>query len=141
VKFWERPDFIALQAEWYARLEESGFVDVERSSDISDPGRPRHDVQKDRHRAIHEERFAYYSFLGQNADQTRFRNDVDAIIMRMRAEGAKLREICEHLAAVGTPRRRVAVRYRIRIYEMKWGLRQYTPKQLGRYYQTKRQAG
>jgi hypothetical protein len=130
LKFWERPDFVALQAEWYARLAASGFEDVELGPPL-DP-RFRHDKPRAVLAAIADEGSVYSRFIAENLQRTSFRNGADEIIMRMRADGAKIREICEHLAEAGTPRRRQAVRYRIRIYEMKWGLRSYSPRQLGR---------
>lgn len=129
MRFWERPDFVAMQSEWYSHLAASGFEDAERMVGTEPMLRQfSGELTGDRH----DERRDYFTVLSQCVHVYSFAREVDRIIMAMRAEGAKITHICEELRRRGEHRDRRAVRFRIRVYEMEWGLRKYTPKQLGR---------
>lgn len=127
--YWERPDFIAMQRDWYARLAQDGFVDVEVFQPYG--RRHRHDLPRRVLALIAHERRVYHRFLAERLETALFAKPSDQIIMRMRSEGARINEICAKLEALGMPKHRHQVRFRIRIYEMKWGLRTYTPRQIG----------
>lgn len=142
MKFWERPEFIAMQRDWYARLKDLGFEDVEEAGYDE---RIRHDMPLLAQGPIAADRRRYCELLAERLETATFANPTDELIMQMRAEGARIKEIVEKIVEAGSGpvyvRRaehfgetyvRRAVRYRIRVYEMKWGLRSYTAKQLGR---------
>ncbi len=129
--YWERPDFLALQQAWYARLANTGFVDVEISQPYDCRHRHRHDRPRHVLILLAEQRRIYHRELASRLETALFAKPADQIIMQMRSEGARINEICAKLDALGMPKHRHRVRFRIRIYEMKWGLRTYTPRQIG----------
>lgn len=129
--FWKTREFKELQAEWYAKLKVSGFQDAEVLID----GEPLL-----RQGADHPYRYseptarvckeAYFRILSEYVRQAPFRNKTDRIILVLRAEGAKIQQICDTLAFLGRGRYRGTIRYTIRKYEMQWGIRRYSPKEL-----------
>lgn len=132
--FWKTASFKALQIAWYQRLEEGGFRDEEKL--IGEEMQLRQSsthVFKNKlelDRAIKE---YYYSLLAQRVREADFRNEIDQLILALHAEGAKIKVICEELEKRGKPRCRNTVSSIIKIYEMKWGIKEYTPNQLNRY--------
>ncbi len=129
--FWTTKKFKDLQAAWYGVLRESGFEDAEElvagqlvlRQKASHPYRGADPLTRDC-------KEAYYNFVAQKVQETVFTRDIDRIILAMHADGKKIRHICDELESLGKRRCRGTIRYRIRVYEMRWGLRQYTPKQL-----------
>lgn len=133
-----REKFRSLQKYWYDILRVSGFKDVERLVD----GEPvlyhfeahefssRREIDKFDFEMDQE----YYRALlhVSNDETTKYKNDVDKIIMRMHAEGAKIRDIIHSLLTYGETRNRASIRYIIRRYEMAWNIRKYTAKQLNK---------
>lgn len=148
MSFWKNPEFKALQKLWYQRIKDAGFEDAERLVD----GEPilkktsghqglvfftddlEEMLQKEVAASSKEEsKASYYNFMAQKVQETVFTSAIDRLILEGHSEGKHIRHICEDLRKAGEPRGRNTVRFRIRIYEMRWGLRQYTPKQLNRY--------
>lgn len=130
MQFWKKPEFKELQKQWYEKLEAEGFEDAERIVGdhlvLKQPAaRPFDELTRD-------SKEAYYVFVAQKVQETVFTSAVDQIILTGVASGKKIRHIVEDLQSQGMPRCRFTVRVKIRTYEMKWGLRQYTPKQLNR---------
>lgn len=131
--FWKKPEFKALQKQWYQRIKEAGFEDAEEMMD----GEP---VLKQT--AAHnfcsldeltrDSKEAYYVFVAQKVEETIFPSHVDKIILSGVASGKRISHIVQDLQNHGTPRCRFTVRVKIRTYEMKWGIRKYTAKQLNR---------
>jgi len=72
----------------------------------------------------------YYSLLHSKVNSEKFENQIHEIIMAKAAEGAKICKIIEALEAKGKYIHRETVRFIIRRYEHKWGIREWTPKQL-----------
>lgn len=131
--FWKRPEFKALQKQWYQRIEEEGFEDAEEL--IGDDlvlKQTASSAYGSLDEITRESKEAYYTFVAQKVQETEFKSPVDRTILAGVASGRKIRDIVEDLHNQGTPRCRFTVRIKIRTYEMKWGLRQYTPKQLNR---------
>lgn len=126
-------DFRKLQQHWYQKLAERGFKDIERLR-----GEEYVLIQTAAYCYREVDAFerqmkeAYYRMMGQivNDESTYFRNDVHKYILLRHAEGAKVKAITEELEKMGTPRHRHSVRFIIRTYEMEWGVKQYTPRQL-----------
>lgn len=131
--YWKIPSFRALQQTWYERLRDEGFQDAEEFVDGE---------MVLKHSAVHpcqlkdkttcETKEEYYRVLAQRAQESSFQNDVDHFILALYAEGKKIKLICEELQKRGTRRCRNTVTFTVRRYEMKWGLRVYSPKQLNR---------
>lgn len=131
--FWTTQHFKALQKAWYKRLADTGFEDAEvlvgselrlKQTAIPHP--------RDSELIRRECKEAYYQFVAQKVQETLFSSDIDRLILVWHADGKKIKHICDALESIGKRRCRQTVRVKIRIYEMKWGLRQYTPKQLNR---------
>lgn len=133
MSYWNSPTFKSLQRTWYRRLEADGFQDAEEmiGSELMLRQSATHPYRHTDELGI-ETKEAYYNFLSQQASEFQFHNDIDRVILTMFAEGAKIKRISEALEKRGQPRCRWTIRYRIRAYEMKWGLREYTPRQLGK---------
>jgi hypothetical protein len=116
-------EFKQLQTEWYRKLADSGFRDVERSGRVGPSPTTSEEI------LIRE---TYYSRLNEAIydEQTEFRNEIDKHILTRHAEGAAINTIVNELREFGTPRQRKAIRFIIRKYVMNWGIRSFTRKQL-----------
>ena len=124
-----------LQLEWYQKLADDGFRDVEvlkgeelilRQS-INYPFRNTNSFTR-------EMKEQYFTVMGQFAldENAHYRNEVDKYILIRHSEGAKIKDIVLELHAKEMPRGRASVRFIIRRYEMIWGIKFYTDKQLNR---------
>lgn len=129
--FWESKSFKALQRAWYQRLKDEGFEDAEEliGTKLVLRQSAAHPYRGQDHMGI-QIKEAYYHFLSQQIETAEFENDVDKLILIRHAEGRKICHIVAELEELGMGRARDTVRFRIRVYEMKWGIKQYTPKQL-----------
>ncbi len=130
--YWSSEHFKALQKAWYQRLKDSGFQDAEEmiGEELKLKQRAACNVYQGADKLTRETKETYFRFVSQMVQETEFKREVDRLIMTRHAEGMKIKRICEELRRAGLARGRQTVRHRIRIYEMKWGLRQYTPRQL-----------
>jgi hypothetical protein len=125
VKFHETEQFKKQQREWYERLKETGFRDIEvligNEQKLMQYSRPYRDVDK----------LEYYQTLTHHFFQEKFENETHKWIMLWRSDGWKIREISERLKMMElSPSHRETVRYIIRRYEVKWNIKQYKPSQL-----------
>lgn len=123
-----KAEFKKLQQIWYLRLEEAGFVDIEKVVRERPPRIEAHLTDPVLGAIRHE----YYSIITEivNNPETSFHNEIDSYILNRHAEGAKIQNIVNELFRDGTPRSRKGVRTIIRRYEMAWKIRTYTRKQL-----------
>lgn len=139
--YWQTQHFKALQALWYERLEAQGFEDAEELVDgeLVLKQNAQHPLKGADPIEI-EQKSTYYRVIGARAHDHPFRKETDRIIMLMFAEGAKIKTIVEALTQAGARRCRESIRYTIRKYEMQWGLRQYTPRELNRVKAPKKQS-
>lgn len=129
--YWKSREFKTLQDHWYKRLESEGFQDNEvRVGDFvvlkQRAARPYRDLGE----LSRETKECYYRILAQQVQEAEFRNDVDKLVLTWFADGMKIKKICEELERRGIGRCRVAVRFIIRRYEMRWGMRIYSRKEL-----------
>lgn len=115
-------EFEKLQAFWYKRLEQQGFKDIETDKNPLGIFIP----------TFEESQRDYFSVLYEiaNDEKTTFKNDVHKYILRRFSEGARIKQIVDELVIRETPRERKSIRFIIRRYEMAWGIRFYTSKQL-----------
>lgn len=154
--YWKSSGFRELQQAWYQRLAETGFEDAERlvgdelelrqsstapyRSMTCLKRRVRRDDMGEVVRVTRREinitaRYAkeqYFHVVSALVQDTTFRNEVDRLVVVRYAEGRKACEICEELKQRGTPRFRHAIRFIVRRYETLWGLKKWTPRQLGK---------
>ncbi len=129
--FWLTPHFKALQKAWYERLKAEGFEDAEellggdlRLREATDRA---YRALDDLSRSAKEE---YYSVLSQKVQEETFSSPIDQFILELFSEGKKIKHICETLRSLGLGRSRGTIRFRIRVYEVKWGLREYSDKEM-----------
>lgn len=134
MKFWQTQSFKTLQKAWYERLEDDGFADVEEFARDGEMRLKKSAVhvfrEDDRFRDSKE---AYYHFVSQQVHETVWTSDVDRLILLRHSEGRKIRHICEELELLGHRRTRGTVRFKIRRYEVIWGIREYSPRQMNNY--------
>lgn len=129
------PAFKALQDEWYGKLKEIGFNDIEReykgeiflkewASNAYRAGKV--------HSETVEEKTEYYRLLsGQFSDEQAFEDDSDRLIMEKTCDGWTIAEISRELKERGWEKHnRDTIRYIRRRYETKWGIRQWPPEQM-----------
>ena len=131
--YWNSPEFKALQQAWYAKLEDEGFQDAEEL--VGEEMMLRQVAEhayKDSDELGVKTKEAYYRILEHRVQGSAFQNDIDRLIMTMFADGTKIKRIVETLEDRGSRRCRMTVRMTIRRYEMKWGLRDYSRKQLNK---------
>ncbi len=74
----------------------------------------------------------YYRLISQKVHDSDFSLPADRLILALYAEGKRVKYIHEELQRFGHDRSMTAIRMRIKVYEMRWGLRNYTPTQLNR---------
>lgn len=130
-----KDEFRNLQNEWYQKLSKEGFRDIEKLkgdelvlSQFASHCFCGMDVLS---RFLKEQYFRYISQIALDED-TFFRNDIDRHILIRHSEGAMIKVIVEELEDMGSPRHRHSVRFIIRRYQIKWGLRKYSDKQLNK---------
>lgn len=129
--YWKKPDFKALQQAWYQVLESEGFQDAEEliGDDMQLKLSHRNRRRYYRNQDVSE---LYFCIVSTMLHTTNFRNDVDRHVIEGHCQGKKAETICQELRERGTPRFRHAIRFIVRRYELRWGLRNWTPQQLGR---------
>lgn len=130
-----KEEFKKLQTEWYQKLQDSGFKDLEerfenplclRIQDRADYYFKRLAPHK---RKDKEEYFNVLTAIVYNPS-TQFKNPTDKFILYAYVEGHRISAIIKSLAQLGVLRNRKTIRILIRRYEMRWHLRKYTRKQL-----------
>ncbi len=133
-------EFKALQKHWYSVLRDDGFEDIEelkgRQLVISQSCSSRFARLPEHIKQARIEYFNQILYFIYSENKT-FRNEVHRYILMRYAEGARNKTIVQELKSRNTPLTRVAVRIIIRKYEMKWGIRSYTRKQLGLFEKEK----
>lgn len=127
-------EFIQLQKEWYQKLRESGFEDIERFDGqeqlvLIQAAYPLRAERDEFLRNCKAEYFRSMALAARDQD-TVYRNEVDKYIIERYVDGANIKTIVLELKDRKMPRDRNSVRFIIRRYEMQWGLRHYSYKQL-----------
>lgn len=130
-EFWRSKKFRELYKTWNSKLKSSGFVDSET------------DLQGDRalkQRATNsyrqadqlerESRLDYYMLLGNLVHNTNFNSEVDEIVMTLHADGFSIKEIMAEMGKKGFRRHRHTIRFIIKRWQMKWGIKHWSPKQM-----------
>lgn len=119
---------------WYERLGVDGFQDAEKM--IGDRMELKQSatapLKHVKNQLELETKTLYFRALSQCVHETVFVNDVEKFVMIAYADGQKIKSISIELENVGVNRSQAAIRYMIRRYEVLWGIRQYTRRQLNR---------
>ncbi len=123
-----KEDLKKLNAIWYVKLKEAGFVDIEKKNGRLKQPSPMAELY-DRRKGNRE---IYFQMLMAKLSDpsTVFRNFIHRYILIRHADGAPAVIIVRELRAAGLSRTRDSVRFIIRRYEMLWNIRHYTRTQL-----------
>lgn len=117
--------FRELESQWEQKLTESGFKDIEKR--IGEERRFKQSINvhpRDRHR----KKQAYFDLLAECFSREIF---LDYKIMQDYISGKRRVEILKELHALGIQIHYETIRCIIRRYEYKWGIKNYTLKQMG----------
>lgn len=138
-KYYQTREFKSLSIIWEKTLEQEGLGNVEKSLGASLALRQNSsNVYRQMDPVRREAKELYFRKLGQCLHSATFDSGIDRIVMVLRAHGAKIVEICTHLAKMGMRRYRRTIRLIIRKYEDRWGIRTWKPEQLTYRWKPKR---
>ena len=130
-KYWQTIQFKKLEKEWDLTLKEAGFIDAERTvGDERVLSQNAPNAYRQTNKVIIESKVEYFTLLTKHAGDEKFEDKIDELVMNLRANGYKIREICENLKQIGQKCHRQTVRFIIRGYEHKWGIRKWTQAKL-----------
>lgn len=126
-KFWQTESFKSLEREWYARLEKAKFEDAEETVNGNSHLKQRASNSYRNARAVEREaKYAYYQMLASFCNEEAFQDRVERFVLERRAEGAKIKEICEELRKMNERCYRNTIARIIVKYEIKWGIKKKT---------------
>lgn len=130
-QFWRKKSFKQLSKNWDQRLKDSGFIDSELEIKGDRVLKQRAtNVYRQASQLERESRFEYYSFLGYLSHNTLFPNDLEKYVMVRHSEGATIKEIVHEISLRGISRDRKTIRYIIRRWQMKWGIRTWSLREM-----------
>lgn len=109
-KYYETDEFKQLQDEWYAKLQEDGFKDIEdhKTGFVEPPFRHRSYKADVQYEATEE----YFRLCRHYLTNGAFKSDLDKEIWSMHTEGATYRNIAEKLSQHTTTVFRKVKRYK-----------------------------
>lgn len=128
-------DIKRLEDKWNKILDDSGFVDIEETK-----GKDRVLKQIANHaywrsgKLAVKSKFEYYNSISQKVQIEKFDCGIDKLILVMASQGMSHASIVRILSSIGKRRYRATIRFIIRRYEMKWGLKSWTLKQMNLKY-------
>ena len=117
-KYWRTQKFRSLQKKWEKKLKDSGFVDMEDAK-----ARLRQNAgnsYRTRSHTLINAKREYYEMLGFWQHETGFKDDVERLVMELKADGIMIKDICLVLKGAGERCHRQTVRWIIQRYEAKW---------------------
>ena len=131
-QFWRKKTFKVLLVKWNKKLEDTGFedceVELEKDRVLKQGSATRH--YKDLTQFERDSNLEYFYFLGHLANNTVFPNELEKIIMLKHSEGATVNEIIESAKLKKLSVCKKTVRYIIRRWQMKWGIRSWSLRQM-----------
>lgn len=126
MEFWKTKQFQALSKIWELKLKDSGFIDAEsRYGNIKT--REAVSTYGKATPLERETRQEYFRILGKLTNETKFKNELERLVMTLHSEGHTIKDIVERLHIA---RDRKTIRYIIRRWQMKWGIRTWTLGQM-----------
>lgn len=130
-EFWRTKSFKLLSYSWNQKLEVTGFKDaeIELKGDRALKQRATNSYRQ-ASQLERESRLDYFLFLGHLAQNTKFQCDLEKFVMLRHSEGATIKEIVEEISLRGISRDRKTIRFIIRRWQMKWGIRSWTKRQM-----------
>jgi hypothetical protein len=130
-EFWRKKEFKKLSKIWNKKLAEVGFEDaeIELKEDRALKQRASNSYRQ-ASQLERESRLEYYSLLGSLTNNTKFQDFIDKTVMMGHSEGKTIKEIVNDLEHWGISRDRKTVRYIIRRWQMRWGIKHWNLKQM-----------
>lgn len=120
-KFYRTKKFQALEKIWEKKLSDSGFIDAEKCLKGTRVLRQRAtNSYRAEGQTRRENKQRYFELLGIHYHEEEFPNARHEFIIRKRASGFKIKEICKELKKSKQPNHRETVRKVLRFYEAKW---------------------
>lgn len=119
-------DFKKLQDEWYRKLAESGFEDAEEL--IGTIWRLKNDsASYFRYTPVEvrEAKIEYFEKIGECVEAESFDSERDMHVLKMWAAGDNIKTIEKKLSEKGYKNKREKIRFIIRKYENRWGIKYY----------------
>jgi len=131
MEFWKAKKFKELNTEWNKKLKESGFEDLEVETKgerllkqrAANSYRQANELER-------QTRLDYFLLLGYLAHNTKFDSSFDQLVMLRHSEGKTIKEIVDEISKNGISRDRKTIRYIIRRWQMRWGIRNWKLKQM-----------
>lgn len=129
MEFWRTKRFKELSKEWNQKLIESGFVEIEFENKNGSRSliRTRANRRFQRSDPISREAILnYFLAVSHRVNSESFPSEVDSMVMIRHSEGATIKEIVDELALNGIRKDRKIIRFIIRRYQMKWGIKDWS---------------
>lgn len=124
-KFWQTKEFKDLEAEWYGKLEEQEFTDIEKT--VNGKNLLKQNASNCYGRAsitTIDAKQRYYELLQQAfEEEIEFKDCIERLVMERKSCGIRIKNICLELEEMGKKRYRGTVRKIINKYEAKWGVK------------------
>lgn len=117
-KFWNTIRFKEIQEIWYEKLKSSEFNDIENENGLLKQNAG--NSYRTTNGTLIEGKRRYYELLGHGLHDEEFRSEVDRLVIELRSEGRRIKDICEELERIGERRHTDTVRKILRYYEGKW---------------------
>jgi hypothetical protein len=131
-QFWDTKNFKKLAKTWDKKLKQSGFKDAEISlkGDRALKQRATNSYRQ-ANELEREARLEYFSIMGKFAHNTCFNNLIEQHVMIRHSEGSTIKEILKELWKLKRiTRNRKTIRFIIRRWQNKWGVKIWTLKQM-----------
>lgn len=126
-----KSDLKKLEDKWNKILTKSGLQDIEETK-----GNEKVLKQVSSHAywrengLTAESKLTYYNILSHKVQTEKFDSALDKLVMFMAAQGMSHASIVRILTSIGQKKHRTTVNFIIRRYEMEWGLKTWTLKQM-----------
>jgi hypothetical protein len=130
--FWRTKKFKELNEHWNGILKNSGFVDseVETKGGMSLKQRSTN-AYRQASSLERDSRLEYYLYVGHKAQNTHFDNALEELILKMHAGGSLIKEIADEIKNRNDSLDRRTIRFIIRRWQMRWGIRRWNHRQVG----------
>ena len=121
-KFWQTDEFKELETQWYLKLEQEKFKDIEITKDGRSLLKQRaSNCYRQESFSRREAKQIYYEKIAQGThEEKHFKDDIEQLIMERRSAGVKLILICKELEDLGERCHRCTIWRIIKKYERKW---------------------
>ena len=127
MKFWITSQFKELQAQWYERIKETGFVDIEKS-ELLKQNAP--NSYRQAAKIVRDAKLLYHLLLSAKLEEHKCDNDIDTFVMMALSQGLTFMKISGELKKRGHNTHRETIRFIRRKYEHRWGIRVWKTHQL-----------